>query len=103
MRRSWRSWGPTTPPRNRPTRGGALTVLLPVLDARVAGDVARLLQRRTERRVQLQERARDAMLDRIRLPRQPAATDVDVHVVARGRLGELERLPQDHLGGGAAE
>src|SRR6516162_503253 len=42
--------------------GAALTVLLALLDARVARHEARLLERRAERRVDLHQRAGDAVL-----------------------------------------
>src|SRR6184192_1713472 len=80
-----------------------LTVLLALDDARVTRDVPGLLEGRTERGVDLHQRARDAQTNRFGLAREPAARDVDVDVVAAQRLGELERLAQDHLGRRASE
>src|SRR3954471_13168365 len=83
--------------------GAALTVLLALFDARVAGDEAGFLQRGAEGAVDLHQRAGDAVLDGVGLAREPAAGDVHEDVVAVDHLGELERLAQDHLRRGAAE
>src|SRR5207249_3201982 len=83
--------------------GTTLTVLLALFDARVAGDHAGLLERRTEGGVDLHQRAGDTVLDGVGLAREPAAVHVDEDVVAVDGLGQLERLAQDHLRGGAPE
>src|SRR5262249_17727114 len=80
-----------------------LAVLLALHLARVARDVAVLLQRRAERRADLDQRARDAVADRLGLAGETAAAHVHQHVVAADRLGRLERLTQHHLAGRAPE
>src|SRR5262245_10247610 len=71
--------------------------------ARVARDEPRLLQRRLERRVVLDQRAGNAVADGAGLPRLAASVDVDVDIEARERIGELQRLAHDHAPGLARE
>src|SRR5438270_8840126 len=109
---SVRSWPyvPRTPsvPKRRPTSGSALrvlrrltrflqSVLAPLLHARVAGQEAFFLEVPAERRVGLDQRARDAVPHGTRLAADPAAVDRGDHVVAVDRVRQPQRLGHDHL------
>src|SRR4051812_547107 len=68
----------------------ALAVLLALFGARVAGQVAGLLEGRPIAGLDLDERARDAVANGVRLARQSSTRDVDEDVeLARG-LGQFE-------------
>src|SRR4051794_33053926 len=62
--------------------GATLAVLLALFLARVARQVAGLLQRAAEGGIDLDEHARHAVADRVRLAGQAAAADVHEHVEA---------------------
>src|ERR1044072_133904 len=71
-------------------------VLLALLGARVARHEPGVLERGPEVRVELHERARDAVAHRPRLTRRASARDVDDDVkLARG-VGERQGLAYDH-------
>src|SRR5687768_7266133 len=78
-------------------------VLLALLLARVAGDVAGLLEGRAQLRVDLHERARDPVANRARLGVAAAALDGGEDVPLVLVAGGLERLPDDHPRGRARE
>src|SRR5262249_27556816 len=71
--------------------------------ARVARQVAGLLQGAAVGGVDLDEGARHAVADRVRLARQTAAADLHEHVEGPRGLGQLQRLPEHHARGLAAE
>src|SRR6266702_3201 len=77
--------------------GAGLAVLLALHGAGVAGDEAGLLEDRPVVRVELHERAGDAVADGAGLTGQPAALRVHEHVELAHLVDELERLDQDHL------
>src|SRR3569623_690840 len=93
----------TTGPERNAGGGATLAVLLTLLGARVARQVAGLLQRRAERRIDPRQGARDAVADGVRLARKAPARDVHEDVEAAGGLGQLQRLAEHHAGGLAAE
>src|SRR6476646_8192453 len=70
-----------------------LSVLLALLDARVARQEAFLLQLRPKLEVVLDERARDAEAQRARLASDAAAGDRRQHVELIGRFGQGQRPP----------
>src|SRR5512143_2167096 len=72
------------------------THLLALDLARVARDEPRLRQRRLQRRVVVDERARDAVADRTGLAGLAAALDVDHDVEGRLVVRQLERLADHH-------
>src|SRR5262245_26188639 len=76
--------------------GAALTVLLPLLLAGVAGQQASALQRRTVAGVEALERARDTVAERDGLARGSAAADVRGDVETARRVRRLEGLVHDH-------
>src|SRR5262249_41890619 len=80
----------------RPLTGLVTAVLLALDLAWVGGDEARALQGRAELRVREQEGARDAVANRRRLRGDAAAADAHRRVVLASRLGDVERLVDDH-------
>src|SRR5207248_10746008 len=78
-------------------------VLLALDDSGVARQKARLLQRGTEIRIQLGERAADAVADGAGLTGEAAAADVHVDVDLADLLDDFQRLLEDHLARLAAE
>src|SRR5574342_1156696 len=74
----------------------ALTVLLALLLAGVAGQQAAALQRRAVAAVEAFESARDAVAERRRLARRTSARHVGRDVEAARRVGGLEGLMHDH-------
>src|SRR5512146_1759130 len=83
--------------------GARASVLLALDGARIARDEPRLLQDRPELRVQLAQRAGDAVADGARLAREAATPRGDEHVELAHLVDQLERLDQDHLRRLAAE
>jgi hypothetical protein len=79
-----------------PRARAALTVLLALLLARVAGQEAALLERGAIRGVEQLERARDAVAQRIGLAGDAAAVQRRGDVVAPDAVHGLERLVDDH-------
>src|SRR5689334_14384531 len=75
----------------------ALSVLLPLLHPRVAGEEAFLLELLAKLQVVLGESAGDSVPDRAGLARRAAAGDRHVDVELLGRLARRERLLDDHL------
>src|SRR5918912_3769156 len=73
-----------------------LSVLLAFFDARVARDEPRMLQGRAQVGVEFDERARDAVADRAGLACWPASIHVDENVKLVRRLGQLQRLADNH-------
>src|SRR5439155_17511379 len=69
-----------------------LAVLLSFAHARVAGEQAVGLERRTQIGVGGQERARDAVPHRAGLAGGTAAADIDAHVKFAGGFGDGQRL-----------
>src|SRR6185436_9102873 len=69
-----------------------LSVLLALLDAGVPGQESRLLEALAQLEVELAQRARDAVADRARLGRRPAAGDDGQHVELLGRFRDREGL-----------
>src|SRR5262245_27415567 len=80
-----------------------LPVLLPLLHSWVAREHPRPLELGPELGVELEEGPGNAVAHGTRLPRQPAATHVDLDVDLGGRPGELERLSHDESQGLARE
>src|SRR5690606_27589545 len=80
----------------RPLAGLVQAVLLALHGAGVAGDEARLAQRRPQVRVVRDERAGDAVADGAGLAARPAALHVHVHVEAIEHVERRERLLHDH-------
>src|SRR5262249_54019785 len=74
----------------------ALTVLLALLLARVAGQEPALLERGAVGGVEQLERARDAVAQRVGLAGDPAAVQSRGDVVAPDPVHGLERLVDDH-------
>src|ERR1051325_10652848 len=72
------------------------SVLLALDLAWVASDEARLLQHTAKFGVRENQSPRDAVTNRGRLRRDPAAPDVHREIVLAARIGELERLMHDH-------
>src|SRR5262249_2955474 len=72
------------------------TVLLALDLARVAREVARLLQDRAELRIDVEECARDPVTDGGGLRSYSAPSHVDGDVVTTLNLGDLEGLVDDH-------
>src|SRR6185436_14260339 len=71
--------------------------------SRIARHEACRAERRLERRVELDERAREAVAYRAGLAVLAAAVHVDLDVEGRQVLGDLERLAHDHAAGLAGE
>src|SRR5437764_4810716 len=76
-----------------------LSVLLALFGARVARDESRVLERGAQIRVELHERARDAVAHGTGLACGAAARDVDDDVKLACRVGERQRLADDHAQG----
>src|SRR6185503_2700573 len=64
--------------------------------ARVARDEAGSTKRLAQLRIEIDQRARDAVADRTRLARDAAPFNPDIDVEAIGHMHELERLSDDH-------
>lgn len=73
-----------------------LSVLLALLGARVAGQKASLLELLAQFAVELTERPGDPVTHRASLSGTSTARDIDQHVEPGERIGQLERLPDDH-------
>src|SRR5262249_31723158 len=71
--------------------------------SRVPGNQARRAERGLEPRIILDQRARQPVAHRARLPVLAAAVHVDGNVEARLALGDLQRLAHDHAPGLARE
>src|SRR4029077_17649823 len=80
----------------RPATRLAQTDLLALDLARVARNEARLAQHLAEALVVRHQRARDAVTDRAGLAGGAPAADRGVHVELALRLGDRERLADDH-------
>jgi len=79
------------------------TVLLPFNSARITSDESSFLERRTEIRIHLHQRASDSMTNGTRLTRISTPDNVDVNVEASSRLGKVKWLKDDHPSGFTAE
>ena len=73
-----------------------LSVLLALLDARIARNQARLFQGRPQIAVVFDQCSRDAVTNRAGLPLRAAARYVDHYVELIRRLSQLQRLANDH-------
>src|SRR5262247_4225185 len=71
--------------------------------ARVAGHQPGLREHRLQRRIVLDQRARQPMPHRAGLPRLAPAVDVHLDVEGREVIGQHERLADDHAAGLASE
>ena len=83
--------------------GSLQAVLLALLHARIAGEVAGLLDGGLVLFVCLDQRAGDAVTDRARLAGEAAALAVDEHVILAQGVGQNQRLTNDGLEGFVAE
>jgi hypothetical protein len=76
--------------------GALLAILLAFLDARVARDQARLLQRRSQISVVFEQRARNTMTDGACLARRASASHIDQDVKLCNGLRQLQWLSNNH-------
>src|SRR5262245_27472796 len=73
-----------------------LTVLFTLFGAGISREQAGLLELLPQLGVELEQRARDAVTHRAGLTGHPAAVDIDQHVEFVDRVGQLQRLADDH-------
>src|SRR5262249_11463470 len=76
-----------------------LTVLLTLFGAGIAREQSGLFELLTQLGVELEQRARDAVTHCAGLTSNAAAVDVDHHVEFVDRVGQLQRLADDHAKG----